>query len=53
VIDIEDLLLVAGLIVLLVVAFHYGCWIGITLVGVYLIVAAWQVGKIKTRKGKN
>jgi hypothetical protein len=52
VIEIEDLLLIAGLIVLLVVAFHYGIWIGIALVGMYLIVAAWQVGKIKARKGK-
>lgn len=50
-IEIEDLLLIGGLIVLLVVAFHYGVWIGFATVGVYLIVAAWQMAKIKARKG--
>lgn len=57
-IDIDDLLLIAGVIVLLVVAFHLGLWIGIAFVGIILVAASAVLARIKaaqpnTRKVKN
>jgi hypothetical protein len=50
VIDIEDLLVFAGLITLLVVAFHFGLWLGITIAGVYLIIIGLWYGKVKAQR---
>lgn len=49
-IDIEDLLVFAGLITLLVVAFHFGLWLGIALAGVYLIIIGLWYGKVKAQQ---
>jgi hypothetical protein len=50
VIDIEDLLVFAGLITLLVVAFHFGVWMGIAIAGVYLIIIGLWYGKVKAQQ---
>jgi hypothetical protein len=47
VIDIEDLLLFAGMVILLVVAFHFGLWTGIALLGIVFIAGSVMLGKIK------
>lgn len=56
-IDIEDLLLFAGVVTLLVVAFHLGIWTGVAFVGICLIAGGVMLGKIKAanpngKKGK-
>ncbi|MFL6314793.1 MAG: hypothetical protein ACJ71W_22030 [Terriglobales bacterium] len=49
-IDIEDLLVFAGLIVLLVVSFHFGLWFGIAVAGGYLILIGLWYGKVKAQQ---
>jgi hypothetical protein len=49
VIDIEDLSVFVGLIVLLVVAFHFGLWFGIAVAGGYLILIGLWYGKVKAQ----
>ncbi|HEV7675382.1 MAG TPA: hypothetical protein VGQ12_12695 [Candidatus Angelobacter sp.] len=49
-IDIEDLLVFAGIVALLVVAFHIGLWTGIAGVGVLLIIGGLALGKLKSQR---
>jgi hypothetical protein len=46
-IDIEDLLLLAGIVLLLVVAFHFGLWAGLGTLAIALIITGLALGKLK------
>lgn len=48
-IDSEDLLLFAGVVLILIVAFHAGLWVGLGVLGLCLLAAGHIMGKIKSR----
>jgi hypothetical protein len=50
VIDIEDLLVFAGIAALLVVSFHVGLWTGIAGSGLVLIGGGLALGKLKVQR---
>ncbi len=48
-IDLADLLFFAGLLLLLIVAFHFGLWIGLAMMAIYLIIGGRELAKMKAR----
>lgn len=49
-IDVADLVFCAGLILLLIVAWHFSIWIALALLAVYLIIGGRELGKLKSRQ---
>lgn len=49
-IDVADLFFFAGLVLLLIVGWHFSIWASLALLAVYLIIGGRELGKLKSRQ---